>query len=208
LSDAAPLPLELDGLTLGGGGGLASIPVFDASGIMNDDGGYHYQWFHFAVRERMRQANGGSPNHVMWRGNPVPPGPAWASFSRWLDAVAADRSGAPLRVKVVRDRPPQLVDGCWTSPTDFVAEPQTFGRDPDSTCNAAFPSFAFPRHVAGGPLAANKLKCRLKPIDPADHAFPFSPEEQARLAAIFPPGARRPGRRATPASPGGRAPAP
>jgi hypothetical protein len=40
------------GLTLGGGGGLASIPVLD-SGAYREDGGYHYQWFHFAVRERM-----------------------------------------------------------------------------------------------------------------------------------------------------------
>jgi hypothetical protein len=38
---------------LNGGGGLASIPVFDISGGMNEDSGYHYQWFHFAQRERM-----------------------------------------------------------------------------------------------------------------------------------------------------------
>ncbi|HEY1751313.1 MAG TPA: DUF6351 family protein, partial [Caulobacteraceae bacterium] len=45
------------GLQLGGGGGLASIPVFDISGIYNDDGGYHYQWYHFALRGRMAKAN-------------------------------------------------------------------------------------------------------------------------------------------------------
>ena len=31
-------------------------------------GGYHYQWFHFAVRERMTKQNGNADNHVMWRG--------------------------------------------------------------------------------------------------------------------------------------------
>ncbi len=69
---------QQSGLQLGGNGGLASIPVFDISGIYNDDGGYHYEWYHFAMRERMAQANGNAANHVMWRGNPVrsqPPGP-------------------------------------------------------------------------------------------------------------------------------------
>ena len=42
------------GLTLGGGGGLATIPVFDA-GSYREDTRYHYAWFHFAVRERMQK---------------------------------------------------------------------------------------------------------------------------------------------------------
>ena len=64
------------GVTLGGGGGLASIPVFDA-GPYNDAGGYHYQWFHFAVRERMKKQNGRADNHLMWRGV-VPAERSWA----------------------------------------------------------------------------------------------------------------------------------
>ena len=63
---------QKSGLQLGGNGGLASIPVFDVTGLYNDDTAYHYQWFHFAQRERMAQFNGTTANHVMWRGNPVP----------------------------------------------------------------------------------------------------------------------------------------
>src|SRR5207237_820475 len=55
------------GLTLGGGGGLKSIPVFD-DGAYNDERGYHYQWFHFAIRERIAKQNGGAANHARWRG--------------------------------------------------------------------------------------------------------------------------------------------
>ena len=55
------------GLNLGANGGLMSIPILD-NATSNETGGYHYGWFHFALRERVRQANGGSSeNMVMWR---------------------------------------------------------------------------------------------------------------------------------------------
>ena len=179
---------QQSGLFFSGNGGLASIPLMDISGIYNDDGGYHYQWFHFATRERMREANGDTGNHVMWRGNPVPEVPAWSTFIQWMEAVAADDSDIPQHDKVVRNKPPMAVDGCWSSASTFIAEPQTFGRLPDSQCNTLFPSFAFPRYVAGGPLAANNIKCQLKPIDPNDYTVSFSSAELTRLHAIFPDG--------------------
>ena len=173
------------GLELSGGGGLASIPVFDISGIYNDDGGYHYQWFHFALRERMAAANGNARNHVMWRGSPVPFDRTWTTFVAWMEAIHADTADLPPREKTLRDIPPTAVDGCWTSATDFVAEPQTFSREPASTCNARFPSYGFPRLVAGGPLAADVLKCQLKSPAPQDYAARFTPAERARLRRIF-----------------------
>ena len=173
------------GLQLSGGGGLSSIPVFDISGIYNDDGGYHYQWFHFALRERMREANGDAKNHVMWRGSPVPFDKAWTTFIGWVEAVQADGSSQPPREKTIHARPAAAVDGCWTSPTDFVAEPQTFSREPATACNARFPSYGFPRLVAGGPLAADILKCQLRPLRPADYKASFTPAEWARLKRVF-----------------------
>jgi hypothetical protein len=177
------------GLQLGGGGGLASIPVMDITGIYNDDGGYHYQWFHFATRDRMAQANGNADNHVMWRGNPVPQAQSWHTFIQWVEAVSADTSDRSAREKVIRNKPALAVDGCWSSPTNFIAERQTFSSDPSSSrCNGLFPSYAFPRHVAGGPLAANNLKCRLKPIDPSDYRVSFTTSELDRLHRLFPSG--------------------
>jgi hypothetical protein len=175
------------GLQFVGGGGLASIPLVDISGIYNDDSGYHYQWTHFATRERMAQANGHTDNHVMWRGN-VPFDEAWEMFIAWVEAVAADSRGGSARQRISRNKPANAVDGCWRTTTDFVAERQVFGSSPTSTCNGLFPSYAFPRYVAGGPLAANILKCRLKPVSRGDYRVPFSREEFARLRRVFPHG--------------------
>ena len=176
------------GLQLSGGGGLASIPVFDISGIMNDDGGYHYQWHHFEARERMRRANGNSDNHVMWRGNPVDFEKAWQLLVTWVEAVQADKGPGSQRDKVIRDKPAAAVDGCFASPTQFIAEPQVFGSAPTTQCNALFPSFAFPRYVAGGPVSADVLKCRLKPLDRADYKASFSDAQWAALQQTFPQG--------------------
>jgi Tannase-like family of unknown function (DUF6351) len=177
------------GVTFGGSGGMSEVPVFDVTGIYNDDAGYHYQWHHFAARDRIREVNGGnSDNHVMWRGNPVPGDRAWALLTQWIDAIDADTSGAPQRVKVIRNKPAAAVDGCWPTTSTFIAEPQVFGSAPTTQCNSLFPSFAFPRYVAGEPLKANVYKCHLERIDPADYAVSFTADEMARLRAIFPDG--------------------
>lgn len=193
------------GLQLSGAGGLSSIPVVDISGIYDDDQFYHYQWFHFAVRERMAQANGTAGNHVMWRGaasisevlgSPTPVGAAlnaavatqsWDMFIRWMDAWRADTSSKTQREKVIAGKPNDAVDGCFT-PTltpQFIAEPQTRSTLPDSQCNAIYPSWSVPRMEAGGPLAADKLKCRLKPVSTSDYTVAFTSAETARLNTIF-----------------------
>ena len=173
------------GLTLGGGGGLGSIPVFD-DGAYNDTSAYHYQWFHFAIRERIEKQNGDARNHVMWRG-PVQAERAWGAFIKWVAAVAADGAAGTAREKVVRDKPAEATDGCWAPPEgaaagaalEFVAERLTFSRAPDSRCNRAYPSYGFARLMAGGPLDANVLKCQLKPIDLKSYSATFTPEEVA-----------------------------
>jgi len=124
----------------------------------------------------------------MWRGNPVPFDTAFSTFIQWVEAVAADTSDWPQREKVIRDKPAAAVDGCWASATQFIAEPQTFSRLPDSQCNTLFPSFAFPRYVAGGPIAANIMKCHLKPLDPSDYSVSFTPTEWSQLQQTFPNG--------------------
>ncbi len=176
------------GLQLGGNGGLASIPVFDVSGLYNEDNGYHYQSFHFSLRERMLQANGDTKNHVMWRGNPVPAGTAWDSFIQWVVAYKADSAAGTQRDKVIRNKPSQAVDGCWTSANQFITETQTLSSTGNTQCNTLFPSWTFPRQVAGGPIAANIMKCSLKPVVAADYAVAFSAAELARLQAAFPSG--------------------
>jgi hypothetical protein len=175
------------GVTLGGGGGLGSIPVFD-DGAYNDAGGYHYQWFHFAIRERIAKQNGNADNHVMWRG-PVQAEEAWPVFIAWVARAKADNAPGSQREKTIRNKPDKAVDGCWSSAAGltFVAEPQKFSGKPDSKCNQEYPSAAFTRYVAGGPIDANVLKCQLKPVDAGEYAS-FTPAELQRLRAAFPAG--------------------
>jgi Tannase-like family of unknown function (DUF6351) len=172
---------QQSGLQLGGNGGLAIIPVFDVSGIYNDDAGYHYQWFHFALRDRLVQMNGNADNHVMWRGNLVPAATAWDAFTQWVSAYKADAAPGTTRDKVIRNKPAE--DGCWSG-NNFIAERQTLSSQADNQCNALFPSWTAPRLAAGGPVAANIMKCSLKPVSRGDYA-PMSDAQFARLAALF-----------------------
>ena len=180
------------GVNLGGNGGLSIIPIIDF-GAYNEAGGYHYQWHHFAVRERLIDANGDARNHVLWRGNDATQVPLMRAFeviTRWVEAIKSDDSHVPPRTKVLRHVPAEAVDGCYDTlmPPQFIAEPQTWSSMPDTQCNRLWPSYSFSRKVAGGPLAANILKCQLKPIDLGDYAVSFTPEELSRLHNIFPDG--------------------
>ena len=173
---------QQSGLQLGGNGGLSSIPVFDVSGIYNDDSGYHYQWFHFALRDRIAEWNGNADNEVMWRGNPVPAAPAWNAFIQWVAAYKADTGPGTQREKVIRNKPVQ--DGCWNGDT-FIAEPQTLSSKPNTACNALFPSWTAPRLVAGGPVAANIPKCDLKPVTASDYTVPMTAQQLNAIKRIF-----------------------
>ena len=99
-------------------------------------------------------------------------------------------SNAPDVVKVRQNKPAAAADGCYTKSLtpQFIAETQTFSSQPDSQCNALWPSYSVPRIEAGGPLDANVLKCQLKPVDPGDYALTFTPDELTKLNSIFPSG--------------------
>ena len=191
VGDAAAIKRAYQGgVTLGGGGGLGAIPVFD-DGAYNDERGYHYQWYHFAIRTRIAQQNGNADNHVMWRG-PVQAEAAWAVFVKWVAAAKGPRLGVETtREMTIKTKPAEAVDGCWVVDADkrasFIAERQTFSDKPDSKCNEQYPSSAFTRYAAGGPIDANILKCQLKPISASDYPS-FAPAELQRLKAIFPGG--------------------
>jgi hypothetical protein len=176
------------GLQLSGAGGLKAIPIFDITGVMNEDGGYHYQWFHFAQRERLIKAAGDDANLVIWRGSPVPFEKAWSTFIGWVEAASADTSESSVRERTLRHKPGAAVDGCWSSAGEFIAERQSFDRRPGTPCNKLFPSFAFPRYIAGGPLAADIIKCQLEPLDRKDYKVQFDDEDWRQLSAVFPRG--------------------
>jgi hypothetical protein len=178
------------GLQLVGNGGLTSIPVVNVTGRYNEDGAYHYLWFHFALRERMARTNGHAGNHVSWRGrsSAVPFEPAWGLLVKWVEAIKADQGRGTMRDKAVRNKPANGVDGCWKSPTEFIEEPATLSSRSDTPCNALTPGWTFPRHVAGGPIAADILKCQLERVDRRNYPASMTDAEFSRLEAIFPDG--------------------
>jgi hypothetical protein len=97
----------------------------------------------------------------------------------WLDAIAADRSGAPLATKVARNKPSEAVDACWIRGEKITDE---------SRCRSEYPSYGSPRMAAAGPLSNHIVKCRLKPLDRGDYNVTFSDEQWAALRAAFPGG--------------------
>jgi hypothetical protein len=122
---------------------------------------------------------------VMWRSTSAPA--AQALFDQWMVAYTSDKSADPQRVKVLRAKPAQGVEGCYdkSTPPQFVAENLVFTSKPASKCSELYPVYSNPRHEAGGPLAANVLKCQLKPIDQKDYQASFTASELARLKTIF-----------------------
>src|SRR5262245_25566851 len=173
------------GLSLGANGGLMSIPILD-NATSNEAGGYHYGWFHFALREGGRQANGGRlDNMVMWRAISGDAGPKL--LEKWIVAYKADTSNDSQRVKMLRAKPKEAVDGCYdkSTPPQFIRDALPFSSQPVSKCSELYPVYSNPRKEAGGPLAANVIKCQLKPIDAKDYKVTFTHAETTRLKGIF-----------------------
>jgi hypothetical protein len=48
-----------------------------------------------------------------------------------------------------------------------------------------YPSSSFPREVAGGSIAADVIKCQLKPVDAADYAVVLTANEMSQVKDIF-----------------------
>jgi hypothetical protein len=189
-----------------GGGGLASIPIIDYRSYSDDrtGGDSHLRYYSFALRERLKNANGHALNHVMLveergpRANPMLYNiasqmleSAFNLLDKWLDNLSQDTSDAPRIEKLVRARPVELREGCMTREANvalrtFVDETQT--ADPSSTCGRLYPVSSVPRGVAGEGLAGDIIKCQLKPIDVSDYRVAMTAQDYARLAAMFPTG--------------------
>ncbi|GIJ53931.1 DUF6351 family protein [Virgisporangium aurantiacum] len=174
------------GLVLAGTGGLAATPVIDLRAYTDAVNDIHTRFWSFTVRQRLVDAYG--PSGAAGQAMLVTPlgtdrsGYALASMDAWLTAIAADRRHGDGRAKMLRNRPADLRDGCWTAAGERVAEPLRWKGT--GTCDTLYPSFADTRIAAGAPLRNDVLKCQLKPLDLTG----FTTEQKARLRAVFPTG--------------------
>lgn len=84
-----------------------------------------------------------------------------AQMDAWLAAIEADRLPGTRAEKVARNRPAGLVDGCYESALHLVTDA--------AECARLYPYASNPRIAAGEGWTSDRLKCALKPVDPADH---------------------------------------
>jgi hypothetical protein len=182
-----------------GGGGLRDLPILDYRAY-NDDapgGDIHVRYHSFSMRERLIKANGNADNHVMWvedsfyglysSRSPVLAN-ALSLMDQWLVNLSNDTSGDPQPVKVVRAKPAEAVDACWTRQRDGytkIVEPQT---RTGGQCSKIYPPAPFPREVAGSSVASDIIKCQLKPLEPVGYKVPFTPAQWSQLQSTFPAG--------------------
>lgn len=184
--------LHESGLMNSGGGGLARVPIIHARSYTDAAGDIHDRQRDFTIRARLQRANGRHDNQVIWIGPPrgQSRGTDLAALSidtmnRWLDAMTADP--APLSTdKVVRHKPADAVDACWSPDGTRINEKASF--DGRGRCEALYPVHSEPRLVAGAPLTNDVVKCQLKPVNFADYKVEFTAAQKARMKAVFPSG--------------------
>jgi hypothetical protein len=177
-----------------GGAGLATTPIIDYRAYLDDamGGNVHLRYHSFSMSERLMKANGYTDNRVMlqddrrWGDSLKAPAlkQALAQMDQWLTKIADDTSNASKITKLRRAKPAGLVDACWTRDEhpQKIVEKQTPGA---GRCNELYPTNSFPRGVAGSPLAADVIKCQLKPVSASDYKVTFTGDEMARLKQIF-----------------------
>lgn len=181
-----------------GGGGLRNIPIIDYRAY-NDDasaGDIHLRYHSFSMRERLIKANGDAGNHVMLvedqrHGLYSSASPllmhALAEVDKWIAAVQADTSPGTTNQKVLRNKPATLLEGCSSrdAAPSFIAEAQQRSA---GQCATLYPAPAAPRYEAGAGVAADVIKCTLKPLAMVDYSVVFTAEQQQRLVALYPSG--------------------
>ena len=181
-----------------GGGGLKDIPIIDHRAYSDDSatGDIHLRYHSFSMRERLIKANGNADNQVMLvedfrYGYYSSASPllmdALKQMDLWLANIAADTASGTAREKVIRNKPATLQEGCLTrdaSPTKIVEKLTRTGGQ----CAALYPAPGSPRFVAGASIAADIIKCQLKPVTATDYTPTLTAAQQTRLNALYPAG--------------------
>jgi hypothetical protein len=177
---------------------LARVPIIDIRPQDNEE--IHQSYYSYTMRARLDAANATHANQVIWTGavnvaGDSSLGPrAFDAMDRWLTAIEADKSDAPLARKVIENKPTDVVDGCSVEGQGLDA----------NTCRHALPYYSNPRLVAGSPWTNDVLKCHLRPVSRSDYKVDFTDEQWERLVRAFPSGVcdyRRPGVGQEPSTP-------
>jgi hypothetical protein len=128
------------------------------------------------------KANGNVDNHVIV-GDLAPIPLLIEQMDRWLSSIVADTSTSTKSQKVVKNKPADAVDACWTTTGEKIIETQTLNGS--GKCNALFPVGTSSYLVAGAPIALDVIKCQLKPVTPSDYKVTLSAADLTRLNQTF-----------------------
>jgi len=110
---------------------------------------------------------------------------ALMKMDEWLTNLGKDESADPAMKRILRAKPADLVDSCYTETDDRIVEPQTANG---GECNHLYPTYRSPRMVAGGPASNDILKCQLAPLDFSKYKVTFTDAEKTQLRMIYPTG--------------------
>jgi Tannase-like family of unknown function (DUF6351) len=101
------------------------------------------------MRQRLEDANGNVANQVIFISNSAGAGAmaveALTRMERWLASIHADSAPGTAAEKVIRNRPTDLSDACWTGPTTKIDE--LVGYQLAGMCETLFPTFGNTRSV-------------------------------------------------------------
>jgi hypothetical protein len=141
------------------------------------------------MRARLIATNGHADNQIILVSSLVGTGAGSSNaiaagvlrlIDQWLANIANDASESSTAAKVVRNKPQDAVDACYTVTGQKITD--------TASCRQLYPPHSNPRLAAGQPLAQDILKCRLKAVDPADYTASLTAAQIARLKRIFPDG--------------------
>lgn len=146
----------------------------------------------FILGDRLAKA-GHSANRVLWLipgyQAALPHELSFVAMDRWLTAVEADKVSGTLPEKIVRNKPADVVNGCW-APGSTSITLENVVKDLNQCTSTWYPVSALPRIVAanGNREATFVGKCQLKPLVRGDYSVSFSDAQWTRLQSAFPAG--------------------
>lgn len=188
------------GRMLNGGGGLAKMPIIDQRTYTDDaaNGDIHLRFHSFSTRDRLKAANGTSANHVMlvddgssggFNASNTVLAESLDQMDVWLTRIGADHKGKDDLARVIRNKPADLTDACWTrgANPERVQEEQVPGIG-TTRCNTEYPVWPSPRMVAGGTMANDVITCQKQAVDPASYGVEMTDAQVERLHKVFPDG--------------------
>ena len=166
--------------------GLSAVPMIDVRPYTDGDDDVHDIVASHITRARLVAANGHASNQVFRTYAPgtsiqVAQRYVLDAMDQWLSNIARDTAPARSALeKVVRNKPSGLVDTCYTATLEPVTDP--------ARCQTLFPVASNPRLVAGSPLALDRLKCELKPLERGGYNVPLTDAQLTSLRDVFPGG--------------------